>query len=410
METFSQVQDRKGRLAVRIPHAVVMLTAFFAAMFQMAPAQAPRIPTPGPGGVFCDAQFDGDRVKILSATTGGVPKKVRIKLDADGSWWRMLRIFDRNGRPNYVEQENGRYLNNKDVIEIDFRDLDERFKLEFWKAKAFGTHTHIASEIYRKEDFLGRQVTFVWREGLESPDSDFSADPTWPLNETLKIDGKNVTIKSSPGGRAGYAKIRFQTDVDWWTALKFFDRNGVTKQIEKNEGRYQPAAKEIEIPLASLPSELKLEFWTAKLFGVRTHMATRKLLRERFAGRLVTVTWGTPAAPINETVTIEGKRVTIKSTDNGTSGSATFIFQTTLDWWTALKFFDRNGSAKLIEKENGRYRPTTRTVTIPISSLPATTNLEFWTAKTFGIHTHMATKALTSERFDGRTITINWPK
>jgi hypothetical protein len=402
-------QHSKG-LIVRIANAVIIAIVLFAATSQLVTAQAPRIPTPGAEGNFGDIQVDGDRVKILRVTDGGAPGKIRIKLSADGTWWKMLRAFDKNNRANYIEQENGRFVNKKDVFEIDSKDLNDTFKLEFWKAKLFGVHTHIMTETYRKLDFDGQVITFVWRQGLEDSDSDLSEDPTAPINESLKIDGKNVTIVSANGGRPGYATIKFQTDVDWWTALKFFDRNAGPKLIEKNAGKYQPATKTLEMPLGSLPSEVKLEFWTAKLLGVHTHMATKKLIRERFAGRIVTVTWGTPAAPINETVTIEGKKVTIKSSDGGTSGSVKFVFQTGLDWWTALKFFDGAGKARLIAKANGKYNPVNKTLTIPISSLPATTKLEFWTAKAFGVHTHMASKAITSERFDGRTITINWPK
>jgi hypothetical protein len=348
-------------------------------------------------------------VKILP-TEGGKPGKVQIKLDADGTWWKMLRVFDKNGRANYIEQEGGRYLNNKDVIEIDSRNLDSTFKLEFWKAKLLGVHTYLMTEVYRKQDFEGRAVKFIWKQGLEGPDSDLAPDPTAPIAETVKIEGKNVAIRSSDEGRKGYATIKFQTDVDWWTAVKIFDRSGKARLIEKVNGRYNPPTQTLVMPISAFPSEINLEFWTAKAFGVHTHLASKKLTRERFDGRTVTISWGNPVAPINETVKIEGKSVTIRSSDDGAKGYVTLKFQTTVDWWTAIKVFDRSGKAALIQKENGRYNPPTQTLVIPISAFSSNINLEFWTAKAFGIHTHMASKVLTSERFDGRTVTINWPK
>jgi hypothetical protein len=403
-------EQNRNRSKLNIVMATFLAVVFLVTTAPLVEAQSSRIPAPGPSGNFGDIQVDGDRVKILTINDGGKPGKVQIKLDADSTWWKMLRVYDKNGRTNYVEQENGRYLNKKDVIEIDSKNLNDTFRLEFWKAKLFGVHTYIMTEIYRKQDFEGRVIKFVWKEGLESSDSDLSPDMTAPINETIKIDGKDITIRSSDGGRKGYATIKFHTDVDWWTAVKFFDRNGVAKLIEKVDGRYSPSNKTLEMPISSFPSEVTLEFWTAKLLGVYTQMASKKLIRERFDGRMVTINWGNPVVPINETVKIEGKNVIIRSSDNGTQGYVTVKFQTNLDWWTAVKFFDRNGKAKLIEKVNGRYNPGSQTLKIPINNFSSNITLEIWTAKLFGVHTQMASKVITSERFDGRTVTITWNK
>jgi hypothetical protein len=270
--------------------------AFLVAITQSAEAQRPGNRDQGPripiatGGKFSDIQVDGDRVKIL-ATDGGKPGKIQIRLDADGTWWKMLRVFDKNGRANYIEQEGGRYINNKDVIEIDSSNLDATFKLEFWKAKFLGVHTHMMTEIYRKQDFEGRVVKFIWKQGLEGPDSDLAPDPIAPIAETLKIEGKNVSIRSSDDGRKGYATFKFQTTVDWWTAVKVFDRSGKARQIQKVNGVYSPKDGVMAIPISAFPSEINIEFWTAKFLGVHTHMASKKLIRERFDGRVVTINW-----------------------------------------------------------------------------------------------------------------------
>ncbi|MEZ5345533.1 MAG: hypothetical protein R2681_08265 [Pyrinomonadaceae bacterium] len=244
---------------------------------------APRIPSADTNGNFQDMQVDGDRVKILSTTDGGINGKVRIKLDADGDWWRMLRLIDKNGNYKNIEQENGGYVHRKDVIEISVSELNDTFKLEFWKAKLFGVHTHMMTERFHKDDFSGRVVTFIWQEGLEDKDSDFSKSITAPINETLRADGKTLTIRSTNNGRKGYATIKLRSNIDWWTAVKLFDRSNEAKLIGKN--------KTLVIPIDQLRSEISLEFWTAKMFGVHTHISSKKLLRERFDGRIVTITW-----------------------------------------------------------------------------------------------------------------------
>lgn len=225
------------------------------------------------------------------------------------------------------------------------------------------------------------------------------------------INGSGVTIVSSTGGAAGQATIKFNTDVAWWTGVKVFERTGKAWLIEKVEGKYNPAHRTIRLRISSLPKEVKLEFWTAKGLGVHTHMATKKVIRERFDGRVVTINWGSPpATAINETVKIDGKNATIVSSNTGRTGFVTIKFQTDLTWWTAIKLFDRAGRAKLITKVNGKYSPANRTLTIPTSSLPGNTKFEFWTAKAFGVQTHMTSRSFATERLDGRTITINWPR
>lgn len=268
----------KSFLLTILSTAIVMMTVSFA-----AGQTRPRIPVAGTDGNFQDMQVDGDRVKILSTTDGGVSGKVRIKLDADGNWWRMLRLIDKNGNHKNIEQENGGYVNRKDVIEIDASALNETFKLEFWKAKFFGVHTHMLTEIFSKSDFSGRVVTFIWQEGLENNDSDYSKIITAPINEKMTADGKTLTIKSTDNGKKGFATIKLKSNIDWWTAVKLFDRGNEAKLIGKN--------KTLVIPISSLKSEISLEFWTAKMFGVHTHISSKKLLRERFDGRIVTVTW-----------------------------------------------------------------------------------------------------------------------
>ena len=391
----------------------IILTALFlvtnASLIEVS-AQT-RIPSVGSEGNFSDIQVDGDRVKIFSTMEGGESGKIKIKLDADSNWWKMLRVIDKRGNYHNIEQENGGYVNRVEMIEINTSGLDNRFKLEFWKAKFLGVHTHMMTETYRKEDFAGRVVTFIWRDGLEGDGSDYSKDMTAPINETMTVNSKKLTIKSTENGTKEFATIKFQTDFDWWTAVKLFDRSGKAFVIEKNNGRYSPGTKTLKLPLNSLKSEIALEFWTAKFLGAHTNMATKKLLRERFDGRIVTITWGNAAAPINYDVKVDGSKVTIRSSDvGGTPGYATIKFVTNKSWWTALTVHDRNGAVYTTYKQDGKYNRKTQTIKIKISDLPSNVNLEFWTAKAFGVHTYMAGQKIANDRFDGRIVTVTWNK
>ncbi len=390
--------------------AIILTAMFIVTSASFTAVSAQRIPTPGVGGNFSDMQVDGDRVKVLSTSVGGESGKILIQLDADGDWWRMLRVKDKNNTKHSIEQEKGGYVNRVELIEINANDLDTRFKLEFWKAKFFGAHTRVMTEQYRKRDFVGKVIKFIWREGLEDNGSDFSENMRAPINMTVKANGKNATIVSTNNGTVGFATINFRTGFAWWTAIKIFERGGKERLIQKVKGRYSPRNRTIRIPLNRLPSEIKLEFWTAKALGVHTHMVTKKLIRERFDGRVVTITWGNAVAPINYSVKADGRTARITSTDTGSPGWTTIRFRTNKDWWTALQFYDRRGRMKTIARENGRYKRGWSTIRIPIIDLPSNVKLELWTAKAFGVHTYMNSKTIANDRFDGRVITVTWNK
>jgi len=430
MTTISETLNRSiKRLVERISNIVFLLVTLVTATSQIASAQSARIPNPGSDGNFRDMQVDGDRIKILLGAGGVAPGKFRLMLDSESSWWKMLRVIGKSGMIYDIAQEDGRYFvghgnwasvqTRNASLEIDLKDLNEFVTIQFWKGKTLGVHTYIMSETFRAKDLEGWEVTFHWRDGLEDGYSDQYEDPSAPINESLTVDGKEVTIVSAPGGTANYATIKFNTDVPWWTGVKTLTRSGKTGTsfyekawlIEKVDGKYNPATRTMVLPINLLPKEVKLEFWTAKALGVHTHMATKKVIRERFDGRVVTINWGSPpATALNETVKIEGKNASIISSNTGRPGFVTIKFQTGLAWWTAIKFFDRAGKAKLITRANGKYSPANSTLIVPISSLPGNTKFEFWTAKAFGVHTHMTSRSFATERLDGRTITINWPK
>ena len=238
--------------------------------------------------VFGTFSVDGDLLEILRSGRKGRPGQVQLKLSSDGTWWKMIRMFDKSGREHKIEQENGGFVSNVDLIEISAASLGETFKVEFWKAKLLGVHTHMHTQTFNRSDFDGYIATLNWREGASKSDPEKLRKP---INESLTIEGKRVAIVSQNNGRKGYVTIVFSTGLSWWTAIKIFDRANRPILIEKVDGRYKPSTRTITLPTDSFPSEIAIEFWTAKTFGVHTHMATKKVTRERFDGRRVNVSW-----------------------------------------------------------------------------------------------------------------------
>jgi len=50
----------------------------------------------------------------------------------------------------------------------------------------------------------------------------------------------------------------------------------------------------ISVPITELAAQVKIEFWTAKLFGVHTYMAETVINRDESKGRIVQVNWPAP--------------------------------------------------------------------------------------------------------------------
>lgn len=228
---------------------------------------------------------------------------IRIALEADGTWMKAVAVFDTNRREYKVQQENGGYLKGQRFVDVPVALLPERFKVDFWAAKFLGVSTYISSEIYKTSDLAGKKMTFVWQQGLEGDNDDFSEDDrasgaaAQPINETVVIGTQNVRIASSPGGEAGFLTLRFNTQNDWWSAVIFRDRLGQAQTIERESatGAYfsngQRNTVQVKVPLTAVDSQVGLELWQAKAFGVHTLMDTKRFAKSRFDGRIVTVNW-----------------------------------------------------------------------------------------------------------------------
>ncbi len=76
-------------------------------------------------------------------------------------WWKEIRIFDKDGK--VIRKFS--FENVKDSMESITYDEDlfgDEIKIEFWKAKAFGVHTHVATKYFKKSDIINRRLHFTW--------------------------------------------------------------------------------------------------------------------------------------------------------------------------------------------------------------------------------------------------------
>ncbi|MCI0742563.1 MAG: hypothetical protein L0Y72_26315, partial [Gemmataceae bacterium] len=71
------------------------------------------------------------------------------------------KVFDSRGNAMLIEKQDGKYLTS-DAIEIDRGRLAGTVKIELWKAKAFGVHTHMKTLTYDSERLNGRTLTISW--------------------------------------------------------------------------------------------------------------------------------------------------------------------------------------------------------------------------------------------------------
>jgi hypothetical protein len=136
-------------------------------------------------------------------------------------------------------------------------------------------------------DVSGFFTGLVGTAAVSSPDT---ATPNAPILESFRIENGRAEVRSSDNGQSGYTTIAFQTNLDWWTAIVIRDTTGRFAEVGKVEGRYYNA-NAVRIPIAMLPSQAAIEFWTAKSFGIHKQLVVMKYRRERLNGRTVVVNW-----------------------------------------------------------------------------------------------------------------------
>lgn len=235
----------------------------------------------------------------------------------------------------------------------------------------------------------------------------------------MKVDGDRVDVVRE-AGVAGKVRIRLKSDGTWWKMLRLQDAKGAWHKVEQADRRYVDNADTFEVEVSRLGATFALELWKAKEFGIHRYITSRRYNTNAESGKLLTYFWRegwrdddpVPAAgvrsPIRERLTVEGNRVTIESADDGTPGRARVRFGTTMNWWTAIYLLDRQGRKHGLSKQDGVYSPAGQWLNLPLTQFPPEIVIEFWTAKTLGVHTYMTRVKFAKERFDGRTVTVSW--
>ncbi len=96
-----------------------------------------------------DGKLERGAIKINMNTAKGI------------TWWRAIKVFDSRGNVMLIEKQVGKYLTS-DAIEIDRGRLASTVKIELWKAKFAGVHTHMKTLTYDSERLNGRTLTISW--------------------------------------------------------------------------------------------------------------------------------------------------------------------------------------------------------------------------------------------------------
>jgi hypothetical protein len=249
------------------------------------------------------------------------------------------------------------------------------------------------------------------------------------ITPKFQIDGDRVTMHVANGVSSKVRIALSEDGADWWRAIQVVDKNGRKMMIERQDG-IASTTNVLQLDRSRFDSEIRIEFWKAKLLGVHTYITSETFRVNDFVGKTVTFTWyegipknddGNPrpvnSAPINETLKIDAaKEVTVKTTDNLKHGKLDLgtikirmNTESGVTWWRGIKVFDSRGNAMLIEKQDGKYL-TSDALEVNRGRLGRTVKIELWKAKFLGAHTHMRTLTYDAERLNGRTLTITWNK
>jgi len=88
--------------------------------------------------------------------------KISLKTNRQITWWKGIKIFDKSGKMVCLlsTQENDHGPTMSQVFRRN--QFGAKVKVEFWKAKAFGVHTHVATKYFDLRDLLDTETNFHW--------------------------------------------------------------------------------------------------------------------------------------------------------------------------------------------------------------------------------------------------------
>src|SRR5262245_27102822 len=77
-------------------------------------------------------------------------------------WWKAIKIINASnqmvGLLANEEQDHGPELSQQ----LAFDQFGEQIKVEIWKAKALGIHTHVATVFFKTSDCSGKLTILTW--------------------------------------------------------------------------------------------------------------------------------------------------------------------------------------------------------------------------------------------------------
>lgn len=115
--------------------------------------------------------YDKIKSEIRSPGYGGL-LQFRFATAPSISWWKAIKIFDKDG--NVLVYATGGPNDSKMDMELQDSDhgpeivyyepskFNEDIKVEFWKAKAFGIHTHVGTKYFKKSEIQRKELALTW--------------------------------------------------------------------------------------------------------------------------------------------------------------------------------------------------------------------------------------------------------
>lgn len=107
---------------------------------------------------------DGNRDVGVFWEDIGTGTEFCLSLTENVSWWKGLKIFNENnsllGFIARTDDARSRQCDSFTASELSAGDGIA--KVELWKAKAFGVHTHIDTLEFDPADVEGKRVSFYW--------------------------------------------------------------------------------------------------------------------------------------------------------------------------------------------------------------------------------------------------------
>ena len=114
-----------------------------------------------------------------------------------------------------------------------------------------------------------------------------------PTNGSFTVDGNNVINTSASDIDTGFVQFTFATSpqITWWKGMKVQDNAGdEILLLETQDASHGPVYSQ-KFNMSSFGSQIAVEIWKAKTFGVHWNVGTVYLDAKQCNGHNITFTW-----------------------------------------------------------------------------------------------------------------------